>query len=360
MVSLTIMKEVSLLLSCGIIGLPLAGKSTLFNLLTGAEGGIGFGTKKEARTQIAAVPDPRIDYFVERYNPKKTSPAQIQFTDLPALEADRGRQFLDEVRPADALLLVLRAFDNALGAADPLAELHQLSGELILADWELVEKRLERIAQAKKKGTEEEQIPPLKKLAQALEEGKPARSVNLTEEEKEALQGLELLSQKPTLVVINLAEELFGNSYPAQAELEQICQENNWPLVEISAQLELEIAALPSDERAVFLEDLGITQPGIDLVAQAAYKSLDLISYFTVGEDEVKAWTITKGTRAQDAAGKIHSDLARGFIRAELYNYQDLITHETTSALRKAGLYRLEGKDYLVEDGDVINFRFNV
>ncbi|HQD40890.1 MAG TPA: redox-regulated ATPase YchF [Bacillota bacterium] len=348
------------LLTCGIVGLPGAGKSTLFNLLTGAEGGVGFGAKRESRTQVASVPDPRLDFFVQMYKPKKVSPAQIQFTDLPGFEAGKGREFLDQVRPCDALLLVLRAFESPLGENNPVGELNQLSGELVLADWELVEKRLERLAANKKKTADKNQEPALRKLAQALEEGKPARTVELTEEEAKALEGLELLSAKPAVVVVNLAEDSFGQDYPARAAIDEICAENLWPKVEVCAQLELEIAALPSEEREIFLADLGISQPGIDLVAQAAYKSLDLISYFTVGEDEVKAWTIRRGTNAQDAAGKIHSDIARGFIRAEVFHYEDLREHKTIANLRQAGLFRLEGKEYIVQDGDVMSFRFNV
>ncbi|MGI6575218.1 MAG: redox-regulated ATPase YchF [bacterium] len=352
----------------GLVGLPLSGKSTLFGLLTGTP--VTGSAKPEARLGSAEVPDERIDHLAAIYKPRKKTYARIDFMDIPGLtpgDEKKDNLFLEKVRKVDALVYVLRAFANPdvphiEGHIAPLTDWEIIETELLLADLDLFEKRIARTKAAKKKppGWDQE-LPLLEKCRDALAAGNSLRSLNLTETEQAILHGYGLLTEKPIIPVVNVDENQFNSKeYPQQAALEAKAQEQNLMPLEICAQLELEINQLDPDDKNLFLEDLGLKVPGIQKLAKAAYDALRLISFFTVGEDEVKAWTIKQGTVAQEAAGKIHSDMARGFIRAEILAYQHLLEAGTVAKAREKGLYRLEGKLYPMEDGDITNIRFNI
>jgi len=354
----------------GLIGLPRSGKTSLFNLLTGSSAATGaFGTSRtEMHTGIARVPDERVDRLSALFKPKKTTYATFEVVDLAGI-AKGERQGLDakEFRSADALLHVVRAFPDATGAApDPRRDIGDLETELILADLEVVERRLERlVAQIKKKRTDadvkEQEV--LLRVKPALEAETPIRAMDRPEDEQRLLRGFTFLSQKPILHCVNLAEKEI-----ARAEglvegfgLTEIARRPRTRVGWVSAVIEAEVAQLAGAEQAAFLADLGLAEPAITRVLQDCYALLGLLSFFTVGEDEVRAWSIPDGTRAQDAAGAIHSDIARGFIRAEVVGYDDLIAAEgSMAAVRERGRFRLEGKDYLVKNGEICHFRFNV
>lgn len=359
----------------GIVGLPMVGKTTIFNLVTNA--GVetsGYLTgKTETNVGMAKVPDKRIDYLSDMYKPKKTTYAQIQFSDVPGLVRGSsqgkgvGNRFLDSIRKSDLLVHVVRAFENpgvphSDGSIDPLRDVETIDMELLLADLDLVEKRIERIKGGKKvKKEAAAELEVLQKLLEALENEVPLHRVELSEKEREMLQNYSFFSEKPVILVVNTDERQFkAGEYPHKQELEALAAEKGIKLIEVCGQLEMEIAQLPEEDRDIFMEDLGITESGIDRLARAAYDQLGLISFFTVGEDEVKAWTIKKGTDARKAAGKIHTDMERGFIRAEVIHFDDLKECGSMAAAREKGLVRLEGKDYVVKDGDILNIRFNV
>ncbi|HHZ16074.1 MAG TPA: redox-regulated ATPase YchF [Clostridia bacterium] len=356
----------------GLIGLPATGKTTLFNLLTGGKAATGSG-KTEANLGTARVPDQRIDFLSDLYRPRKTIYAQIDFIDIAGLVTGQEGQksgsgkFLNDVRVCDALVHVLKAFGDSYanpetGDINPAADLESVETEILFADMELIEKRIERIRSGKKINKEnQEELARLEKCYQVLEEGKSMRDVELSEEERTAMRNYAFLTEKPRLAVVNLDEEQFREKeYPHRAELVALCAEKNIPLLEICAQMELEIGELNEEDKALFMADLGLEETGIERLARTAYAHLGLISFFTVGEDEVRAWTIPQGITAKEAAGKIHSDIERGFIRAEVVKYQDLYELGSMTKVKEKGLFRLEGKTYLVEDGDIINFRFNV
>jgi ribosome-binding ATPase len=354
----------------GLIGLPRSGKTSLFNLLTGSNAATSAfaGARAEMHTGIARVPDPRVDRLSALFKPKKTTFATFEVVDLAGI-ARGERQGLDakEFRNADALLHVVRAFPDAAGeAASPRSDIADLETELILADLEVVERRLERLeAQLKKKRTEADakEQAVLLRIKPALEAETPIRAMALPEDEARVLRGFTFLSQKPILHCLNLAEkELDRTASLAQAfGLEAIGERAGTRLGWVSAVIEAEVAQLAGSEQAAFLADLGLAEPAITRVLQDCYALLGLISFFTVGEDEVRAWSIPEGTRAQDAAAAIHSDIARGFIRAEVVAYDDLVAADgSMAAVRERGRFRLEGKDYLVRDGEICHFRFNV
>jgi ribosome-binding ATPase len=354
----------------GLVGLPKSGKTSLFNLLTGSSVATSsFGTARgEMHAGVARVPDARVDRLSALFKPKKTTFATFEVVDLAGI-AKGERQGLEakEFRNADALLHVVRAFPDAGGApADPRADIGDLETELILADLEVVERRLERLeAQIKKKRTDADvhEQAVLLKVKPALESEQPIRAMGLGEEEARALRGFTFLSQKPILHCLNLAEkdiarggtlvESFGLSAAAARPASRL----GW----VSAVIEAEVAQLEGSEQAAFLADLGLAEPAIRRVLEDCYALLGLISFFTVGEDEVRAWSVPRATRAQDAAGAIHSDIQRGFIRAEVVGYEDLVAAEGSMAVaRERGRLRLEGKEYAVQDGDICHFRFNV
>ena len=355
------------IMKIGLLGLSLAGKTTFFNLLTGA--GVATATyagERDSHTGVAKVPDERIDFLSGLYKPQKTTQARIDIIDIPGLGQGGAAEFAGPMQDADALVIITRGFTNdALGVCDqpqPAADLQDVLTELIITDLNVVERRLERLSKNKKAGKE---IPgeqeALEKALQALENEQPVIGQEYTAQQRLALNNYGLYTDKPMLAVLNTSEEgLRTKEAPGQAELEEYAYRHHMPLLTVCAPLEEEISELPEEERGLFLEDLGLKKSGVARLAQAAYAHLDLISYFTVGSDEVRAWTIKRGTTAREAAGKIHSDIERGFIRAEVVSYKDMVQERTVPKLREKGLLRLEGKDYIVQDGDIMAFRFNV
>ena len=354
----------------GLIGLPKSGKTSLFNLLTGASVATSsFGTARgEMHAGVARVPDARVDRLVALFKPKKTTLATFEVVDLAGI-AKGERQGLEakEFRNADALLHVVRAFPDAGGAApDPAGDIDDLETELILADLEVVERRLERLeAQIKKKRTDADvhEQAVLLKIKPELEAGHPIRAMGLSDDETRAIRGFTFLSQKPILHLVNVEEKAIaeGERVTERYSLGEIAARPHTRVGWVSAVIEAEIAALEGAEQQAFLTDLGLAEPAINRVLRECFALLGLVSFFTVGEDEVRAWPIPSGTRAQDAAGAVHSDIARGFIRAEVNGYDELIAADGSfDTLKKAGRLRLEGKDYVVEDGEICHFRFNV
>ncbi|HET8576876.1 MAG TPA: DUF933 domain-containing protein [Methylomirabilota bacterium] len=354
----------------GLVGLPKSGKTSLFNLLTGSSVATSsFGASRgEMHTGIARVPDERVERLSALFKPKKTTFASFEVVDLAGI-AKGERQGLDakEFRNADALLHVVRAFPDATGAApNPKSDIADLETELILADLEVVERRLERLeASLKKKRTDAEvsEQAILLKLKPALESEMPIRAMALTEDEVKAIRGFTFLSQKPILHCLNLAEKELerGKTLGESFGLGEVARRPRTRLGWVSVVIEAEVAQLAGEEQTAFLADLGLAEPAIKRVLRDCYALLGLISFFTVGEDEVRAWSILQGTHALDAAGVIHSDIARGFIRAEVVGYDELIAAGGSMAtVRERGRFRLEGKEYVVRDGEICHFRFNV
>lgn len=355
----------------GLVGMPFAGKTTLFQLLTGSNQPTGAGNNGSVHLGSAIVPDRRIDYLSLFYKPKKTTCARINFKDIPGVRMDDGKsrasRLLDEARSADALVLVIRAFDSEevnriAGNQDPYLELTNYGADLILADIYAVEKRIERLEKASKvKKEDKEQLGVLHKVLHALEDEQLVSSLNLTAREKELLAGQSFLSEKPLFLVVNIDEnQLATGSYPQKDKIEKYAAEKRIPLIEVCVPVEVEISRLEPNEQGEFMQEMGLKESGLVRLARLTYERLNLISFFTVGEDEVKAWTVSKGMCACQAAGKIHSDIERGFIRAEVFHFDHLAGDGSVADVRKAGHFRLEGKGYCVEDGDIISFRFNV
>jgi GTP-binding protein YchF len=339
------------MLEVALVGLPGSGKSTLFRLLTG----LAPSTRPEPVKGVADVPDPRLAALAKIFRPRKVTPAQIAFVDVPGVSpgsaAGASRRFLADIRDVDALVHVLPAFD---AEHDPLEAALALDLELTVADLEAVERRLERLRQQKRRPTDAAERAALERLREALGEGRPAAAVPLSAEEERLIAGFGLLTKKPILYVLNVAGEL-----EAAPAFRREADARGWHVLLMSAALEAEIAELPEEARGEFLADLGVAEPGIDRLCRSAYERLGLISFLTAGEDEVRAWPIPRGTTAREAAGKIHSDIARGFIRAEVVAFDDLVAAGSLARARELGTWRLEGRDYVVQDGDVITFRFN-
>jgi GTP-binding protein YchF len=354
----------------GLVGLPRSGKTTLFNLLTGAKVATSRfeGERAELHTGVARVPDTRVDRLSALFNPKKTTYASFEVVDLAGIaRGERAGLEAREFRAADALLHVVRAFDDpALGAPDPRRDIVDLEMELLLADLEVVERRLERLdLSLRKRRTDAEAAEQavLQRVTGELEREVPLRAAALAPEESRIIRGFTFLSEKPILHCVNLHEKALADG-PRVAEaygLADLAARRETRVGWVSAVIEAEVAQLAGEEREAFLADLGLAEPAINRVLRDCYALLGLVSFFTVGEDEVRAWPIRRGTRAQDAAGTVHSDIARGFIRAEVTAYEDLIAAEGSFAdVRARGQLRLEGKDYPVEDGEICHFRFNV
>ncbi len=342
----------------GLVGFPGAGKSTVFNALTGMAVETGYGSGKgKQNIGTVKVPDPRVDAMAEIYSPKKTIYAEIRFTDLgggvgPGLD----RSVLNSMREVDALCQVVRGFANELGdEAAPLQEIADLEVETILADLEIVERRVQRLAKDRSSPRE---LELLKELQSALEAETPIRKLDLDDAQCKLISGYRFLSQMPLLLVLNQAEDDIGSEIPAA--IAESAESRGLGLVALSAQVEMDIAQMPEEEQGEFLESLGLVEPAVNRFIRAAYELIDLISMLTVGPDECRAWPVPRGSRAPRAAGKIHSDIERGFIRAEVIHWRDLLELGSEAKCREAGKQRIEGKEYIVQDGDVINFRFNV
>ncbi len=362
----------------GIVGLPNVGKSTLFNSLTraGAESANYPFCTIDPNVGVVAVPDFRLKLLTDLYHSEKTTPAVIEFVDIAGLVKGAskgeglGNQFLSHIREVDAIVHVVRCFDddNVIhvdGSVDPLRDIETINLELIFSDIEILERRIARTSKAalSNKALAKE-LETVKALKEHLEEGKLARTFETADEETlEFVESLNLLTRKPVIFAANVGEDDLADDGASNEYVKQVREyaaANDSEVFVICAQIEQEIAELDDDEKKMFLEDLGLSESGLEKLIAASYRILGLLSYLTAGEKETRAWTIKVGTKAPQAAGKIHSDFERGFIKAEVVNYQDLLDCGTYSAARDKGLVRIEGKDYVVKDGDVILFRFNV
>jgi GTP-binding protein YchF len=354
----------------GILGLAASGKTTLFALLTGQDAA-AVAVARGATSGIAKVPDERLDRLSALFHPKKHTPATIQYVDVPGIPAEHGRDGslnIPELRTMDVLMVVLRAFQSdvvphPLTTVDPQRDLDHIEEEFLLQDLMVVEKRLERLAKdlAKRKVPElEAERDVLQRCQAILEDSRPLRSGEFSESELKRLRGFTFLSLKPLLVILNVDENDVGGDPLAGDDWAEVMARPNVAGTSVCATLESEIDQLDGDDATAFMEDLGLTDRALDRVIQKSYRLLGLISFFTVGEDECRAWSVRRGTPAVEAAGAIHSDIQRGFIRAEVVAHDELLAQGSLANCRQAGSLRLEGKTYTVADGDVIHFRFNV
>ena len=360
---------------CGIVGLPNVGKSTIFNAITaaGAESANYPFCTIEPNVGMVSVPDPRLHELAAIVNPKQTLPTTMEFVDIAGLVkgASRGEglgnQFLGHIRQVDAIAHIVRCFEDENvvhvdGSVDPLRDVEVIQTELNLADLESLARRRTRIEKQAKSGDKaaQEELLVIDQVEACLNQGRPARSVELSREQQPLLRSLQLITAKPVLYVANVTEDDLAGEHPFVAKLRELAEAEGAELVLICGKIEAEISELDDDEKGMFLAELGLAESGLDRMIHAGYRLLGLITFFTAGVKEVRAWTVPNGSRAPQAAGTIHTDFEKGFIRAEVIAFRDFISCKGEAGAKEKGLMRLEGKDYLVVDGDVMHFRFNV